>query len=103
MASGPPLAVEAAARHRVAEQSQAALMAAIRAAASGARGQVRVVFAGKPSVGGLDHLVLRLGVDLEDLVRIACAPGIAPDSVPVGVGDAGWPPSFVRRQVRRKR
>src|SRR4029079_4858179 len=31
---------------------------------------VGVVFLGEPAVGGLDHLVLRLGIDLEDLVGV---------------------------------
>ena len=50
--------------------SQAALMAAIRAAASASGGQVRVVFARQPAVGRLDDLVLGFRVDLEDLVGV---------------------------------
>src|SRR6266550_9286112 len=34
------------------------------------RGPIRVIFLGEPAIGGLDDLVLRLGIDLEDLVRI---------------------------------
>ena len=85
--------------------SQAALMAAIRAAASSARRDVRVVFPGEPPVRGHDDLVLGLGIDLEGLVRVD---GGLIDRAPVGAvavrrRGPGCPDGAPARAVDRRR
>lgn len=53
--------------------------------------RVRVVFTGEASIGGRDDLIFRLGIDLEDLVRIRPAHAGALSAVvePAAVGTPG--------------
>ena len=65
-----PLSIEDGAREGIAEAVPRGIERGHPRGGLRTRSEVRVVFAGQPTIGGLDDLVLRLGVDLEDLVRV---------------------------------
>ena len=79
--------------------SHAALIAAIRFAASEVVARSGMVFAGEPSIGGLDHLVLGLGVDLQDLVGVDVRHRPCHRSGP-SRSSAGMPPGLPARRGR---